>query len=78
MSTIEIKKSIHDYINIADEEFLKAIYALMQYDKSKDGFKLTSVQKKTLDQRKFNHKSGKSKSYTWEEVKQHAKEALRK
>jgi hypothetical protein len=78
MSTIEIKKSLHNYINIADEQFLKAIYALMQYDLSKDGFELTNEQKKILDARRINHKNGKSKSYTWAEVKQRAKAALDK
>ncbi len=79
MSTIEIKKSLHNYINVADEQFLKAIYALMQYDKSKEeSFELTNEQKKILDTRRLNHKNGKSKSYTWSEVKQRAKAALNK
>lgn len=78
MSTIEIKKSLHKYIDIADEEFLKAIYALIKYEKSRETFELSPEQKKILDERRHNHKNGKSKSYTWEEVKQHARNAFRK
>ena len=78
MSTLEIKKSIHDYINVADEQFLKAVYALMQYDKSReDVFTLTPEHEKILEERRKRYKKGLGKSYSWEEVKQRAKSALR-
>jgi hypothetical protein len=77
MSTIEIKKSIRDYINTADEQFLKAVYALMQYDRSRDLFELTPEHEKILEARRKRYKKGLGKSYSWAEVKQRAKSALR-
>jgi hypothetical protein len=78
MSNSQIKKMLRQYINEADENFLRAVYALMEYDRRKESFLLTTAQKKILNQRKSNHANGKSKSFTWEEVKQRAQAALNK
>jgi len=33
MTSSQIKKEIHQYIDQADERFLKVVYGIMQYDK---------------------------------------------
>lgn len=76
MSTAQIKKTLQSYINEADETFLRAVYALMEYDREKSSFELSPSQKKMLDERKLRYKKGEGKSYIWEEVKQRAKSAL--
>ena len=70
MSTAEIKEYLHRQIEVLDDRFLKAIYAMLQsYSKENTDQKLTSGQKKELERRKLKHLSGESKSYTWQEVK---------
>lgn len=68
MSTIELKQEVHGFIEQADDIILKKIYALLK--PSMEQVKLTDEQKKELQNRKVNHLSGESKSYTLQEVKQ--------
>ena len=70
MSSAEIKEYLHKQIEVLDDRFLKAIYAMLQsYSKENADQKLSSVQKKELEKRRQRHLSGESKSYTWQEVK---------
>lgn len=74
MSTAEkLRKEITDYLSRADERFLQVIYSMIQYDKD-DGF--TEKEKQLLDQRKKDHLSGKSASYSREEAKKKMHELL--
>ncbi len=69
MSTGQIREMLHEYINQADERFIQLVYGMMQADKSKE-YLLTEAEQEELEKRKYHHKNGKSKSYSWEEVKQ--------
>ncbi|OFX54298.1 MAG: hypothetical protein A2046_08465 [Bacteroidetes bacterium GWA2_30_7] len=72
MSTTEKIDFLKNHLSQIDEGFLNVFYDMMlsQLNKKSTGFELTESQKKELDRRWEIHKSGKSKSYTWEEVKQ--------
>ena len=67
MSTITIREEVQEYLNKADERFIKLVYGMIQADKS--GQLLSATEREELDKRIARHKSGASKSYTWDEVK---------
>jgi putative addiction module component (TIGR02574 family) len=72
MSTTEKINFLKDNLSNLDEGFLNVVYDMMlsQLNKKSTGIEFTESQKKELERRWELHKSGKSKSYTWEEVKQ--------
>jgi hypothetical protein len=77
MTRVVLKKKLTKAINeIDDTEFLQALHTIIAA-KQEDAiiYGLTVAQKRELDKRKANHLSGKTKSYTWAEVK---KTALKK
>ena len=77
MTTTEIRKELRQYISKADNRFIQFVYAMMKVDEEGDeDFVLSPLQKKELDTRVKRHKSGESKSYSWEETKQRAKSQL--
>ncbi len=57
------------------DEVLDKVQKLLEKE---NGFKLTEAQKKELDARKKRHLKGASRSYTWQEVKMRARQALKK
>jgi hypothetical protein len=57
------------------DEVLDKVKNLLE---GKEGFLLNAAQKKELDERKERHQNGKSRSYTWDEVKSLARQAMRK
>lgn len=79
MKTIAIKKEMHKAIDvIEDPDFLQAVYLILN-EKSKDyEFELTEEEKKELDHLKKEHKAGKSKSYTMDELRRNAQLRLKK
>ena len=73
MGTLEKQKYLKKNISsVNDDDFIDKFYtevfAHLKFPET--AYKLTEKQKKELDRRVELHKSGKSKSYTWEEVKQ--------
>ena len=74
MTTTELRKELRQYIDKADSRFITLVYAMMKADEEgEEDFVLSSAHKKELDTRVKRHKSGESKSYSWEEVKQRAR-----
>lgn len=71
MTTTLIKKKLTEAINeINDTDFLEALQIIVNSKKNEESvYQLSASQKKELDKRLENHKSEKSKSYTWTEVK---------
>jgi len=70
-STI-LKQKITKAINeIEDTELLEAVYTILEKQLEPIP-ELTQMHKKELDRRRANHLSGKSKSYSWEQVKKAA------
>lgn len=67
MSSAQIRQRLHDYIDIAEDKKLKAIYTLLQ-DDIDDGYQLTEEQKAELDRRLHDHQNGIGRTYTWDET----------
>jgi putative addiction module component (TIGR02574 family) len=63
---------IEKIIETDSEELLNEITSLLGQH---DGL-LTEPQKDELDRRAVRHKNGETKSYSWDEVKQHARASL--
>lgn len=80
MTTITIRKKLTDYINIADDKKVKAIYTLLEneieeeeYDKWNDQNFVTEMSRS-----KQEYKNGSAKLYTFDEVERRARQALKK
>lgn len=71
MTTTLIKKKITQAISeIDDSDFLQALHTIVSSKKEENAiYQLPPAQKRELDKRQANHKSGQSKSYSWAEVK---------
>ena len=67
MSTPEIKERILDYIDHADDKVLEAIYTLLEANVNQ--YTLTDEQISIVEERMEGYKTGKSKTYEWEEAK---------
>jgi recombinational DNA repair protein RecR len=70
MNTATIRQKLYDYIKIADDKKVKAIYTIIESDLSEmtnwwNDEKLIEE----LDKRSTNLKSGKDQGVTWEELK---------
>ena len=75
MTTIELKKNIHKYVDcIDDEEYLKGLHALLIDKAAKSGYTLSPEQIKIVKEREAEYLRGETSAYTWEE----AKELIRK
>jgi hypothetical protein len=76
MSSAQIRQRLHDYIDIAEDKKLKAIYTLLR-DDIDDGYKLTEEQKAELDRRSFEYQNCIGRNYSWEETVAMAKKAVK-
>ena len=65
-----LREQLHEYINIADERHLTAIYVLVEDNipEHKHDDIYDEQMMKMLYQRRENHRNGTSKSYSAEEV----------
>ena len=78
MTTIELKKKLHDYIDIAEERKLKAIYTILEGDIEEtynweDDKELLAE----LDRREAECLKDDVKSYSLEEVMARVKESVK-
>ena len=71
MVTTALKKKIHEYIDVTDEKILKAVYTILEaHVKSTElDVEFSPEQIKELNKRRKAHLEGKSKSYSFEEIK---------
>jgi putative addiction module component (TIGR02574 family) len=78
MATLDLRKSVSIYVDNADERLLKLIKALAEsYQKdAQEDFILSKEQYEEMDRRREAHLKGESKSFTWEQVKQNARNAI--
>jgi hypothetical protein len=73
MKALAIKQEMHHAIDIIDDkDFLKAVHIILNEKSKEYEYELNDEEKKELDTLRKQHKSGKSKSYTVEEVRKHA------
>jgi len=81
MKTSILKKEIHQAIDdTKDNEILSAVYTILKKASSTEEelAPLTTAQKKDLDKRLADHKAGKLKYYTIEQVRSSVLSALKK
>ncbi len=79
MTATTLKKELHKAIdNIEDESFLQAVYTIINKQSAEYEYNLNPKEWAEIEGIQKQHKSGKSKNYSWDEVKKHAKSKLKK
>ena len=69
MTVSTIRQSLHNYLEIANEKKVKAIYTMLEEDIKSSSLTYTKSLKKELDSRQEDFKSGKVKMVTAKESK---------
>jgi len=70
-STLEIRKRIHEFIDIADERILRIINRIIDAEEQEDNYPaVPDGYYEKLEIEREKHLKGETPSYTWEEVKQ--------
>ncbi|MBZ9728196.1 hypothetical protein LB467_00720 [Salegentibacter sp. JZCK2] len=77
MEAVELKKTVLKYVDEADERLLEMMLSLVENYEDKSSSVLTEADYQEMDQRRMDHLNDKSESYSWEEVQQKAKNALK-
>lgn len=72
MSTTEIRQKLFDYIRMADDRKVKAIYTIIEKEIQETDI-WTDKFLQELNKRTADFESGKIKGFTWKEVKSRAK-----
>ena len=67
MTTIAIREKLQDYIRVADDKKVKAIYTM-----GEDEIETCLQRRKLIQAERDRYLSGEGKFYNWEEVKQMA------
>ncbi|APS37907.1 hypothetical protein LDL76_06390 [Salegentibacter mishustinae] len=78
METIALKKTVLKYVEEADARLLEMMLSLAESYENNDSSVLSESDYHEMDNRRLNHLKEKSESYSWEEVQQRAKNALKK
>ena len=69
MTTVAIRKKLVDYMQVADDKKIKAMYALLEDEIEQEGMEYSDDLKAELDKRFAGYKSGKVKMITAGESK---------
>ncbi|MDF2833699.1 addiction module family protein [Chryseobacterium indoltheticum] len=70
-STLEIRKRIHEFIDIADERILRIINGIIDVEEQEDNYPaVPEWYYEKLEIEREKHLKGETESYSWEEVKQ--------
>jgi len=70
-STLEIRKRIHEFIDIADERILRIINGIIDVEEQEDNYSaVPDWYYEKLEIEREKHLKGETESYSWEEVKQ--------
>lgn len=72
MTSTLIRKKLTDYIKVADEDKLKAIYTIVSDEINTKENEWDETFTKELDKRRKTFIDGSAKTYTWEETKKAA------
>lgn len=74
MASTDLRKKVQEYVDTADLRLLRMFKALAEtYQNEEEGFSLSEVQYEMIDKRREAHSKGFSKSLSWEEVKERAR-----
>lgn len=72
MTATLIRKKLTDYIKVADEDKLKAIYTIVSDEINTKENDWDGTFARELDKRRKSFINGSAKTYTWEETKKAA------
>ena len=64
MTTAAIRQKLHNYLEVADDKKVKAIYAIIEQEIEESAVDYTDTFKKELDSRYADYKNGKTKTLT--------------
>ena len=78
MTTTAIRKQLHNYLEVAEDKKVKAIYTMMENEIKESAVEYTDEFKAELDNRYADYKSGKAKMITAEESKKRIRIILKK
>lgn len=74
MTTLDLRNTVKEYVNTADIRLLKMIKALAEsYENDEQELTLSEEHYRMIDERREAHLKGESKTFTWEQVKQNAR-----
>jgi hypothetical protein len=76
MTATKLRQRLHEFIDVAEEKKLKAIYTLLEGDILDEGG-LSGDQKAVLNSRMAEYEDGAGKSYSWDETVSIAKQELK-
>lgn len=77
MEAVELKNMVLKHVDKADERLLEMMLSLAENYEEKSSTPLSEADYQEMEQRRLNHLNDKSESYTWEEVQEKAKNALK-
>lgn len=79
METLDLRNTVKEYVNTADIRLLKMIKALAESYQSdeQETFVLSEEQYQIIDKRREAHIKNEGQSFTWEQVKQNARNAAK-
>ncbi|PIB25178.1 addiction module protein [Maribacter sp. 4G9] len=70
MATLDLKKSVLNYIDNADDRLLKLIKALVEtYQEEETDYEISEEHRKVLDQRLADHKANPDSGKDWKVLK---------
>ena len=70
MSTLELRKSVLNYVDSADDRLLKLIKALVEtYQEDENNYEISEEHQKVLDRRLEDHKAGPDAGKDWKVLK---------
>ena len=79
MTATALKKELIKAIdNINDAGFLQAVYTIVNEKSHEHGHDLSAEQWTEIERRRKAYKSGKSKTYSWDETKKMMRSSLKK
>ena len=73
MQTTVIREKLHQYIDSSDEKLLKLMLALAkEYNEDENyDYEFSEADIKMLDERREKRINGESRTYTWQEAREH-------
>lgn len=77
MTTTAIRQQLHNYLEVAEDKKLKAIYTMMEEEIKESAVDYTDEFKVELDRRYAGYKSGKAKMITAVESKRRIAKILK-
>ena len=75
-TAIDLKQKIHEFIDVADERMLRIINAIISSEEEEASL-IGEDFYEELDKRRQRHLTDKSKTFSWAEVQQRARESAK-